>query len=383
MQSANSHQPGGELMDMNIEKIIPNSKQPRTKFIGIDKLAESILKNGLLEPVMVRPVQNGMFELIHGERRWRACKQAGMNDIHAIVREVSDKEAFELAIIENVQRENLTPIEEAESYRRLNDDGYSHEEIAKLIGRGRSYVTQKLRLLAMPEHIQFFVQQGLLTENHVRQLAKLKGIYGESLMVPLDNRCDKEWFIKADKEFDGYWTAILLSFMRPEEHTLMMDLKTHEPIFSACQVFLESVSKHNFIIPQWELASFWWACMAVHYEMPVSTLNMVIDNYKERYESGLLWQAGISEESRLKEPAKDDSLWKKSLWAGFYGDMSRSNSLHIEPDIERLKRRIVSDVGFVFPTNFQPWAVGSEKLRADYDKSRKEKAANPGRHDGF
>ena len=158
-----------------IEKIRPQKGQPRQHFDGLalDELALSIEQHGLLEPLVVRRAKPGAdeFELIAGERRWRAAQKAGLREVLVVVKDVSTKAAFELAIIENVQREDLNPLELAEAYSRLvKEHGYTQESLAERVGKDRTTVANALRLLKLPERIRHKVVTGELSEGHARAL---------------------------------------------------------------------------------------------------------------------------------------------------------------------------------------------------------------------
>jgi len=161
-----------------IDLIDPSPLQPRGIFDEgkLDELAQSISANGVVQPLIVRPKQD-RFELIAGERRWRAAQRAGLTRIPAIVRNVSDDKVLELALIENIQREDLNPIEEARAYRNLIDTvGLTQEVVAERVGRDRSYVTNFLRLLRLPDDLQELVQSGRLSTGHARTLLGLPDV---------------------------------------------------------------------------------------------------------------------------------------------------------------------------------------------------------------
>jgi ParB family chromosome partitioning protein len=161
-----------------IDLIDPSPLQPRGIFDEgkLDELAQSISANGVVQPLIVRPKQD-RFELIAGERRWRAAQRAGLTRVPAIVRNVSDDKVLELALIENIQREDLNPIEEARAYRNLIDTvGLTQEVVAERVGRDRSYVTNFLRLLRLPEDLQELVQSGRLSTGHARTLLGLPDV---------------------------------------------------------------------------------------------------------------------------------------------------------------------------------------------------------------
>ena len=148
--------------------------QPRMTFDegALTELAESIEKNGIMQPIVVRPVaQAGRFEIVAGERRWRAAKIAGLQNVPVIVRDITDKQALELALVENIQRQDLTVLEEANGYQRLIEEfDYTQEELAITVGKSRSHVTNLLRLLALPEEVKDMLARGDITAGHARAL---------------------------------------------------------------------------------------------------------------------------------------------------------------------------------------------------------------------
>jgi len=156
-----------------IEQIAPNPRNPRGEFgeEALQELTQSIREKGVVQPLLVRPIADGQFELIAGERRWRAARRAGLDVVPVVVREVDDRESLELAIIENVQRADLNPIEEAMGYRELVERfNYSQEQLSEIIGKSRSHVANTLRLLRLPDDVQGLVQTGRLTAGHARAL---------------------------------------------------------------------------------------------------------------------------------------------------------------------------------------------------------------------
>ena len=164
----------GNVFSCALDKIQPQKGQPRQHFDphAIDELADSIKQHGLIEPLVVRRLAGGdNFELIAGERRWRACQRAGLREVLIVVRDVSAKEAFELALIENVQREDLDPIEFAEAIERLMQEyEYTQESLAQRLGKDRSTIANALRLLKLPSRVRALVIGGELSEGHARAL---------------------------------------------------------------------------------------------------------------------------------------------------------------------------------------------------------------------
>jgi ParB family transcriptional regulator, chromosome partitioning protein len=166
---------GAEPSEVDLSSIVPGAMQPRVNFneAALESLAESIKTHGVVQPLLVRRRGEG-FELIAGERRWRAAKMAGLTRVPVLVKEVSDDNLLEIALIENIQREDLNPIEEAQAYQRLIESvGLTQEALATRIGRDRSYITNYLRLLKLPPDLQQLVIEGRLSTGHARTIVGL------------------------------------------------------------------------------------------------------------------------------------------------------------------------------------------------------------------
>lgn len=163
-------------LEVDLDLIEPNREQPRRDMDEqrLDALAASVKETGVLQPIVVRRREEGKYEIVAGERRWRAALRAGLLKVPVVVRDVPDEKRLELALIENVQRENLNPIEEARAYRRLADElGRTQEEIAQAVGKDRATVANYQRLLALPEDVQADIASGALSMGHARALAAL------------------------------------------------------------------------------------------------------------------------------------------------------------------------------------------------------------------
>ncbi len=174
---AASAKPGSSLRTIDIENIHPSTKQPRRHFddARLDELAESIRSQGIIQPLVVRARAGGGFQLIAGERRWRAAQRAGLHQVPAIVRDVAEAQVFEMALVENLQREDLNPIEEAEGYQHLVAEfGYTQESLAARVGKERSTVANSLRLLKLPQVVRGMVVDGRLSMGHARALLGLE-----------------------------------------------------------------------------------------------------------------------------------------------------------------------------------------------------------------
>jgi ParB family chromosome partitioning protein len=167
----------GGLRSIAIEDVHPSPGQPRKQFddARLDELAASIRAQGIIQPLVVRLREAGGYELIAGERRWRAAQRAGLHEVPAVVRDVAEKRAFEMALVENLQREDLNPIEEAQGFERLIEEfGYTQEALATRVGKDRSTVANALRLLRLPTNVRGLVTEGRLQMGHARALLGLE-----------------------------------------------------------------------------------------------------------------------------------------------------------------------------------------------------------------
>ena len=175
---------GGRLRMVPLSAIEPNKDQPRREFDEekLQQLADSISRYGVLQPLLVRDMGNGRYQLLAGERRWRAARLAGLTELPVQLKELEDQGVLEVALIENLQREDLNPMEQAGGYRRLMEEfSLTQEEVATRVGRSRPAVANTLRLLSLPKTIQDMVQEGALSEGHGRALVGLD----ESVSLPL------------------------------------------------------------------------------------------------------------------------------------------------------------------------------------------------------
>jgi ParB family chromosome partitioning protein len=172
------------LQQCGIEEVQPNPFQPRKTFSDeqLQELVDSIREKGILQPLLVRRKSDG-YELIAGERRWRAAQRAGLREIPILVRDVSDSEMLELSLIENIQRENLNPIEEAEAYKRLVEQfHFTQEEISKKVGKDRTTIANTVRLLRLPPEIKLSLAEGKITMGHARAFLSLDGVDKQKLL---------------------------------------------------------------------------------------------------------------------------------------------------------------------------------------------------------
>lgn len=166
-----------EVLELDIKKIVPNEYQPRKVFkdAALNELVASIKEKGVIQPVIVRKTGNNAFQLIAGERRWRAAKSAGLSSIPAIIKDAAPAEALEIALIENIQREDLNALETAEAFQRLiNDFNLTHDDLSKKVGKDRATVTNYLRILKLPSEIKKWIAEGSLSVGHAKAVLQVE-----------------------------------------------------------------------------------------------------------------------------------------------------------------------------------------------------------------
>lgn len=192
---------------LRISEIEPNRSQPRKEFdeSALADLADSIREHGVIQPLLVRPLPTGGYQLVAGERRWRASRMAGLGEVPVVIRELSDHEAMELALIENLQRQDLNPMEEALGYRSLMEEyQMTQEEVAKAIGKSRPAIANSLRLLALPQQVVDLIREGKLSAGHGRALLALEE---ESAILEAAQTAVKK-----------HWTVREIEKMAPSSH---------------------------------------------------------------------------------------------------------------------------------------------------------------------
>ena len=215
---------------LRIAEIEPNRDQPRKTFSdeAITALAESIREHGMLQPILVRPLDTGGYQIVAGERRWRAARMLGLDEVPVNIRELSDTETMQIAIIENLQRENLNPVEEASGYNELIEKyGMTQEQVAKMVGKSRSAVANAVRLLTLPPRVLKMLENGDISAGHAKALL---GFEDEEMLIAIANRAvdggmtvrqverlaqksaePDEAVQKSDKRIDNYFVEMEIS----------------------------------------------------------------------------------------------------------------------------------------------------------------------------
>ena len=224
----NSTEENGEKL-ININDIEPNREQPRKHFDeeALKELADSIAMHGIIQPLLLRPLSDGGYQLIAGERRWRASRMAGLSQVPAVVREMTDEEAMELALIENLQREDLNPIEEAEGFRLLMDTyAFTQEQAAEKVGKSRPAVANALRLLSLPESVLDMVKQGIISSGHARTLIPLTD---EKLIIKLAEEISQKGLSVRETE------RIVKTLLKPKNETAKKKAK-RDSFYDECEI---------------------------------------------------------------------------------------------------------------------------------------------------
>ena len=190
---------------LKILEIEPNREQPRNDFDekALAELADSISQHGVLQPLLVRPISADCYQIVAGERRWRASRMAGLSEVPAIIKELSDSEVMEIALIENLQRENLSPVEEALGYKSLIETyNLTQDEVAKTVGKSRSAITNAIRLLSLPQSVIDLLSEGVLTAGHARALLTLKTCEDIEKVMRAYNAA-KQWNEYAKQDYEN------------------------------------------------------------------------------------------------------------------------------------------------------------------------------------
>ena len=224
----NSTEENGDKL-VNINDIEPNRDQPRKFFDdeALKELSDSIAMHGVIQPLLVRPLSDGGYQLIAGERRWRASRMAGLTQVPVVVREMTDMEAMELALIENLQREDLNPIEEAEGYKLLMDTySFTQEQAAEKVGKSRPAVANAMRLLVLPQEVLDMVKQGIISSGHARTLIPLSD---DNLIIKLAEEISQKELSVRETE------RIVKTLMKPKNE-IVKKKKKRDSYFDECEI---------------------------------------------------------------------------------------------------------------------------------------------------
>lgn len=351
--------------DILLDNIHPNRNQPRTQFdrAGLEELARSMGDHGLLSPILVR-AQGDAFEIVHGERRTRAARLLGWATIAANVVEMSDEQAQWAALVENVQRDDLSPLEEAAAYRAMIDAGYTQAQISEKISKTQSYVATKLRLLAMPEPLKPWLNSKILAEGHVKQLLRLRKFYqGIGRRQILADHVCRDGIPQALVDLwsgspagdDLLRLSLFYNGIRPWDSAAVQIL----PMTPECAIVaLESIDlmlKHETdgagTVEPWIPPALWFAAFAGHIDLSVTDLNGVITRFM-----GMMYGHAVYSDRVLAGDKDKREYWGRRSdlrHAGLSGPLPAEFT-------ERATVNVLRNNFVAMPSTMQPWHTGED-----------------------
>jgi ParB family chromosome partitioning protein len=351
-----------------IALVDPDPDQPRRRF-GTSEMAElaaSLKANGMAVPILVRPYA-GRYQLVHGERRWRAATSLGWSEIPAEIRELDDETARWLQLVENVNRADLSPVEEARAFRVMLDDGATQQTLAERIGKTRTYVAQKMRLLDLPASLSLLLDAGALSEGHVRQLLRIRGLYtpahtctavAGAPMVDLG----PVWKDTTTPQARANVAGLLLGSGRPEDWPpgFPLDLSGHPLVADAVEAMCrEGAGSDTF--PYWTLPATWFAATTITYALSVAELDKSIDSWIERLHAAVVEVEQVSRDTPKPAPGT-------LAWLGHWGHPSDLRHAGLLADHAHLTVAAIEAVqqagSVVAPSGCQPWGPNHQ----EYDR---------------
>jgi ParB/RepB/Spo0J family partition protein len=368
--------------DTLINLIDPDPEQPRKVFdeVKLAELAESMASNGLAVPILLRPMPDGRFLIVHGERRWRAAQRLGWETIPAEVRELTPDEAHWLSLVENVQRSNLSPIEEAQAFQARLDTGLTQEALGQRIGKGRTYIAQKLRLLTMPTPLQYYLNHRALSEGHARELLTIRGLYHDEHLLP--TRLTESPVVTPDNVTFLFIDTRPLDF--PSVYMALIATLTKHPsavITEAAQLFLDGWVRQRKL-PAWEMTAFWYASAAIAGQLSVAKLARLITLWWEIIQAAIFHMDIYGDEQEPPDPKKYPR--HASDWWGYRSDLRHAGLLDAwheqrlttEQRMDAAKQ--VLSQGPAYPSGSQPWGPYGEAYAAEIAKEaeRRERENN-------
>lgn len=349
--------------DILLSLIDTDPGQPRKHFdqAGLEELAQSMRANGLAVPILLRPVDE-RYIVVHGERRLRAARLLEWESIPADVRDMTLDEARWLALVENIQRADLSPIEEAEAYQAALSEGMTQTELGKRIGKTQSYIAQKLRLLKAPAPVRALIAKGALSEGHIRQLLRLEGIYPSGKAGKVATRP----IIEGDNyKRDPCYLVAAYNVLRPEDNPEpplwqypYANVERCPHIASLYESLEALAGEPSGEAPQWVITAFWMGAAAVVFGLSVADLAKLIDGLRERLYSALMY---LSITPKPSGPSRDDA----AFWWGMQSDLRHGHCL---PLVDGDLRHIMDsgcELGdlWLFPSSMQPWGTNAEAGR--------------------
>jgi ParB/RepB/Spo0J family partition protein len=353
--------------DIPLAAIRPDPEQPRKHFdrVQLRELAQSMQANGLAMPILVRPAGD-QFVIIAGERRFRAAQLLGWETIAADVRDADAETARWLALVENVQRADLTPSEEARAFQAHMREGLTQKTIAARIGKTQSYVAQKLRLLKLPEPLLLFLDRGALSEGHARQLLRLEGMYyGLTTRINPDG-ADYDQAELASRDRPAALLGYLVQ-LRPHAEPVWAPIPKDEETLAlcadGCRSFARWLAHAPLRTPVWGLTAFWYACAAIVLNLSVTDLHDAIDGWHELFLAAVVW---YTIHGRMAAPTGSAESMPYVEWWGYYADLK--HALHqpprqlgqLPPELSAEALMAMAEKGSALPTAMQPYGTHAE-----------------------
>jgi len=353
--------------DIPVTLIDPDPDQPRKHFdrAAGDELAQSMQTVGLASPILVRPAGE-RFLIIHGERRWRAARSLSWETIPAIIRDIPADEAGWLALIENIQRADLTPIEEAEAYQARLTGGLTQEELGRRVGKSQSAIAQKLRLLTLPEPIALYVRRGALSEGHARQLLKLRGWY-HGLICTFGGMTGDAGAAERRTLGDQIFVLATTIGIRPEDAPArgfvpLEEEATTALLADACSALWARIEARAGAALLWEIHAFWYATFAVYFDVGVADLAKVLDGWRRRFLSMIAWRVTFGQGTRPAHGVSRLGDLELGIWYGHTSDLRHAR---LAPQFEagtlpdelrgEAAAFIEEEGAIILPSNWQPW----------------------------
>ena len=350
--------------DILLSLIDPDPSQPRKTFDegALDELAQSMAANGLAVAVLVRPAGD-RYLLVHGERRWRAAGRLGWAAIPAEVRDVAPEQARWLALVENIQRADLSPIEEAGAYQAALSEGLTQTELGKRIGKSQSYIAQKLRLLTLPAPLQVYLDRRALSEGHARQLLRLRNFYGPDLPAAA-GRWQEAWAPCLDA---AYWQEpcmvfALLRDLRPLDQPpaffadLLTDKGAVDGALSAGCHALSVWWAEAGRVPQWAVVAFWYGAFAAHYSISVGDLTTAIHNFLELLYAAITFAHPIRSDKNRQGKLEAWGCLSDLRHAGLWQDGKKCVPMDLE--LKALES-VLKQESHALPSNCQSHGAGA------------------------
>lgn len=306
-----------------VAQVDPDPDQPRRTIdqAALDELTASIKVNGLAVPILVRPVGN-RFRIVAGERRWRVARRLGWTDIPAEVRDLDETTARWLQLVENVNRADLSSIEEARAYKGLLDLGETQQSVADRVGKTRSYIAQKLRLLNLPAPLALLLDRGALTEGHVRQLLRFKGFYRDPHRAAFEVTVESArgmWAELTTPESRAALTFQTLRSVRPLDWPpgWPFDGAEHPEIAAATEaLWVEGAERREVL--RWAETAYYYALLTVHLELSVADLAAMVNLWAELVRSAVVYVDTIGSPVA---PTSADDLGGCMEWWGYHSDL--------------------------------------------------------------